>query len=51
MLRLHGDRATLLAALSAHWADHQLGLVNPPRLESPFRRIRRPRNEDTGPAR
>jgi hypothetical protein len=45
MLRLHGDRATLLAALSAHWADHQLGLV------SPFRRIRRPRNEDTGPAR
>jgi hypothetical protein len=24
MLRIHGDRASLLAALTAHWADQQL---------------------------
>lgn len=26
MLRLHGDRQSLMAALMAHWADQQLGL-------------------------
>lgn len=26
MLRIHGNRDTLLAALIAHWADQQLGL-------------------------
>lgn len=30
MLRIHGNRDTLLAALIAHWADQQLGL--PPSL-------------------
>jgi hypothetical protein len=24
MLRIHGDRSSLLAALTAHWADQQL---------------------------
>ena len=24
MLRIHGDRASLLAALTAHWANQQL---------------------------
>jgi len=24
MLRIHGDRSSLLAALAAHWADQQL---------------------------
>ena len=24
MLRIHGDRGSLLAALAAHWADQQL---------------------------
>ena len=24
MLRIHGDRISLLAALTAHWADQQL---------------------------
>ena len=26
MLRIHGDRNSLLAALTAHWADQQLQL-------------------------
>jgi hypothetical protein len=26
MLRIHGDRISLLAALTAHWADQQLQL-------------------------
>ena len=26
MLRIHGDRASLLAALTAHWAANQLQL-------------------------
>ncbi|CAK6697740.1 hypothetical protein BBFGKLBO_02314 [Synechococcus sp. CBW1107] len=46
MLRLHGDRATLLAALTAHWADQQLGLA-----AVPLRRVRRLRSEDRGPSR
>ena len=30
MLRIHGDRISLLAALTAHWADQQLQI--PPSL-------------------
>jgi hypothetical protein len=30
MLRIHGDRFSLLAALTAHWADQQLQI--PPTL-------------------
>lgn len=29
MLRLHGDRNSLLAALAAHWADQQLQIPQP----------------------
>ncbi|MGB5134304.1 MAG: hypothetical protein WBN89_03930 [Prochlorococcaceae cyanobacterium] len=39
MLRIHGDRASLLAALAAHWADQQLQI--PTMLESVVRPIRR----------
>ncbi len=51
MLRIRGDRTSLLAALAAHWADQQLDLptagLRPPGLTpAPLRR--RP---DTGPAR
>jgi len=31
MLRIHGDRLSLLAALAAHWADQQLQLPAAPR--------------------
>ncbi len=52
MLRLHGDRSTLLAALTAHWADQQLGLATmSPLKEFPFSRVRRLRSEDRGPSR
>jgi hypothetical protein len=43
MLRIHGDRDSLLAALTAHWADQQLQI--PPALRpavSPIRRRPRP---------
>ncbi|PZV05198.1 MAG: hypothetical protein DCF23_03665 [Cyanobium sp.] len=30
MIRILGDRASLLAALTAHWADQQHGLSSPP---------------------
>jgi hypothetical protein len=29
MLRIHGDRISLLAALTAHWADQQLQIPQP----------------------
>ena len=40
MLRIHGDRGSLLAALAAHWADQQLQIHRPPltplgRLQAP----------------
>ena len=31
MLRIHGDRNSLLAALTAHWADQQLQIPEPVR--------------------
>ena len=44
MLRIHGDRISLLAALTAHWADQQLqlpqalrpavGTINHPQIEA-----------------
>ncbi len=50
MLRIRGDRSSLLAALAAHWADQQLDLptvsLRPGLTPAPLRR--RP---DTGPAR
>ena len=39
MLRIHGDRDSLLAALAAHWADQQLQI--PPTIKAPVRPIRR----------
>jgi hypothetical protein len=39
MLRIHGDRASLLAALTAHWADQQLQI--PPTLPPWVQPIRR----------
>lgn len=39
MLRIHGNRDSLLAALAAHWADQQLQL--PPTLRPLVRPIRR----------
>jgi hypothetical protein len=41
MLRIHGDRVSLLAALAAHWADQQLQI--PPVLKPLVRQIRRRR--------
>ncbi len=29
MLRIHGDRSSLLAALTAHWAEQQLQIPQP----------------------
>jgi hypothetical protein len=29
MLRIHGDRNSLLAALTAHWAEQQLQILQP----------------------
>ncbi|MCP9778491.1 hypothetical protein [Cyanobium sp. Tous-M-B4] len=39
MLRIHGDRNSLLAALSAHWVDQQLQI--PPPHKPQVRPIRR----------
>ncbi len=50
MLRIRGDRSSLLAALAAHWADQQLQLplLGPGTALSPAPQPRRP---DRGPAR
>jgi hypothetical protein len=43
MLRIHGDRSSLLAALTAHWADQQLQIqaaLKP--VVQPIRRRPRP---------
>jgi hypothetical protein len=43
MLRIHGDRNSLLAALAAHWADQQLQIPPPLRpVVPPIRRRPRP---------
>ena len=39
MLRIHGDRSSLLAALAAHWAEQQLQI--PPSLLPVLRPIHR----------
>ena len=39
MLRIHGDRNSLLAALAAHWVDQQLQI--PPPLKPQMRPIHR----------
>ncbi|MCP9793102.1 hypothetical protein KBZ20_15035 [Vulcanococcus limneticus Candia 3F8] len=43
MLRIHGNRDSLLAALAAHWADQQLQIPTPlkPGVQ-PIRRRPRP---------
>ncbi|MFM7674430.1 MAG: hypothetical protein ACKO5F_02325 [Synechococcus sp.] len=44
MLRIHGDRHSLLAALTAHWAEQQLQIPEPQRpLVGPITRTSRPR--------
>jgi hypothetical protein len=50
MLRIRGDRSSLLAALAAHWADQQLQLpaLGPGSALNPAPQPRRP---DRGPAR
>lgn len=43
MLRIHGDRASLLAALTAYWADQQLQIPQPLRpMPQPLQRSSRP---------
>jgi hypothetical protein len=43
MLRIHGDRSSLLAALTAHWADQQLQIPQALRLVvAPLSRRPRP---------
>ncbi|WP_216904765.1 hypothetical protein [Synechococcus sp. CCY 9618] len=50
MLRIRGDRTSLLAALAAHWADQQLNLPQTsPR--TPFSPAPQRRRTDRGPAR
>ena len=50
MLRIRGDRSSLLAALAAHWADQQLQrqVLGPGTGLNPAPQPRRP---DKGPAR
>lgn len=50
MLRIRGDRSSLLAALAAHWADQQLQL---PLLGAgaPLSPAPQPRRPDRGPSR
>jgi hypothetical protein len=44
MLRIHGNRASLLAALTAQWADQQLQIPEPLRpVPQPASRQPRPR--------
>jgi hypothetical protein len=43
MLSIHGDRNSLLAALTAHWAEQQLQIPQPLRsLVAPINRWTRP---------
>ena len=43
MLRIHGDRNSLLAALTAHWAEQQLQIPQPLRpVVAPISRRTRP---------
>jgi hypothetical protein len=43
MLRIHGDRVSLLAALAAHWADQQLQIPTALKpVVQPIRRRPRP---------
>ncbi len=43
MLRIHGDRTSLLAALTAHWAEQQLQIPQALRpVVTPFSRRPRP---------
>jgi hypothetical protein len=45
MLRIHGDRDSLLASLAAHWADQQLQIDTTPKpVVRPIRRRSRPPN-------
>ena len=40
MLRIHGDRNSLLAALAAHWVDQQLQIPTPLKPQArPIRRL------------
>ena len=42
MIRIHGDRLSLLAALTSHWAEQQLSLpAQPTSSPSPLRRTSR----------
>ncbi|MEI7667143.1 MAG: hypothetical protein WCI65_13945 [Synechococcaceae cyanobacterium ELA263] len=44
MLRIHGDRNSLLAALTAHWADQQLQIPQALRpVVGPITRSSRPK--------
>ena len=44
MLRIHGDRNSLLAALTAHWADQQLQILQELRpFVGPITRSSRPK--------
>jgi len=44
MLRIHGDRNSLLAALTAHWAVQQLQIPQPLRpVVAPINRSTRPK--------
>jgi hypothetical protein len=43
MLRIHGDRNSLLAAFTAHWAEQQLQIPQPLRpVVAPISRWTRP---------
>jgi hypothetical protein len=43
MLRIHGDRNSLLAALTADWAEQQLQIPQPLRpVVAPINRLTRP---------
>ncbi|MCT0201005.1 hypothetical protein KQ302_10745 [Synechococcus sp. CS-602] len=41
MIRILGDRDSLLAALTAHWADQSIGLSAPPQAADRFALQRR----------
>ena len=48
MLGIHGDRNSLLAALTAHWADQQLQIPQPLRPVVAPGTLRPPRNPPIG---
>jgi hypothetical protein len=44
MIRLRGDRSSLIAALLLHWSEHQMGLPLSRQHLTPTRRVHQPKS-------